>query len=141
MKNSRIVTLATFAMIVFGGVETAFADPSYSFTTIDAPVPGFTTANGINDSGQIVGIFYSARNVAHGFFLDVGGNFTTIDAPGASLTLAYGINNSGQIVGSFGGATPAPFLPTIRAPSMEGTRRKRARSAVWRSIQRSRNLA
>ena len=27
MKNSRIVTLATFAMVVFGCVETAFANP------------------------------------------------------------------------------------------------------------------
>jgi hypothetical protein len=35
MQNSRIVTLATFAMVVVGGVETAFADSIHSFTTID----------------------------------------------------------------------------------------------------------
>ena len=35
MKNSRIVTLATFAMVVFGGVETAFAGVLNTFTTIN----------------------------------------------------------------------------------------------------------
>jgi hypothetical protein len=41
----------------FGGVETAFADISYSFTTIDAPGAVNTYARGINGSGQIVGYF------------------------------------------------------------------------------------
>ena len=57
MKNSRIVTLATFAMVVFGGVETAFADSIYSFTTIDGPEGYDTALYGINNSGQIVGAF------------------------------------------------------------------------------------
>src|SRR5215469_7058307 len=101
--SPRIVHLAMFALVVIGGVETAFADSLYSFTTIDVPrlTFPFTSAGGINDSGQIVGSFYSARDVAHGYFLDVDGSFTTIDAPGASLTIAGGINNSGQIVGWF----------------------------------------
>jgi hypothetical protein len=34
MNNSRIVQSAMFAMFVFGGVETAFADSIYSFTTL-----------------------------------------------------------------------------------------------------------
>jgi hypothetical protein len=101
MKNSRIVTLATFAMVVFGGMETAFANPSYSFTTIDVPGASFfTSALGINSSGQIVGGFGDATGT-HGYFLDVGGRFTTIDVPGAALTLAVGINDSGQIVGVY----------------------------------------
>jgi hypothetical protein len=36
MKSPRIVQLI-FAMAVFGGVGTAFADISYSFTTFDVP--------------------------------------------------------------------------------------------------------
>ena len=61
MKNSRIVTLATFAMVVFGGVETAFANPSYSFTTIDVPgamtptLTGSTTAARSWESGPSMG--------------------------------------------------------------------------------------
>src|SRR5262249_47870241 len=35
MQNARTVQLAMFAMVVFGGVETALANPTYSFTTID----------------------------------------------------------------------------------------------------------
>jgi probable HAF family extracellular repeat protein len=103
MKNSRIVRLAMFAMVVFGGVETAFADPIYSFTTFNAPgATGFgTNAFGINDSGQIVGFFFDAGNTTTHGFLDTGGSFTTINAPGAIDTYAYGINDSGQIVGSF----------------------------------------
>jgi len=66
MKNSRIVTLATFAMVVFGGVETAFANPSYSFTTIDGPEGYDTALYGINNSGQIVGYFQDATG-EHGF--------------------------------------------------------------------------
>jgi probable HAF family extracellular repeat protein len=59
------------AMVVFGGVETAFAGTLYTFTTIDVPGAGFpfgTVAYGINDSGQIVGYFkYTSRLVFHGF--------------------------------------------------------------------------
>ena len=58
MKNSRIVTLATFATIVFGGVETAFAGTLYTFTTIDVPGAIATSASGINDSVRIVGSCY-----------------------------------------------------------------------------------
>jgi probable HAF family extracellular repeat protein len=101
-----------FAMAVFGGVETAFADSIYSFTSIDVPGASFTYAHGINDSGQIVGGFDDATGTAHGF-LDTGGSFTTIDVPGATNTFANGINNSGQIVGSFtDGRTNHGFLAT-----------------------------
>ena len=109
--SPRIVHLAMFAMAVFGGVETAFADSIYSFTTIDVPGASSTGANAINDSGQIVGSFDDATG-AHGFFLDVDGSFTTIDVPGASETFAIGINNSGQIVGFFGALGEHGFLDT-----------------------------
>jgi len=56
-------------------------------------------ANGINDSGQIVGYDY-VGNQAQGFLYS-GGNFTTIAVPGAADTLALGINDSDQIVGIY----------------------------------------
>ena len=112
MKNSRIVTLATFAMVVFGGVETAFASMLYSFTTIDVPGASCctTVANGINNSGQIVGYFDDTRG-RHGF-VDTGGSLSTIDVPGARVTQANGINDSGQIVGWFEGPGEGAFLAT-----------------------------
>jgi hypothetical protein len=102
MKSSRIVQLAIFAMVVSGGVETAFADIAYSFTSIDVPGARDTQALGINDSGQVVGRFVDATG-AHGF-VDTGGSFTTIGVPGNPGTAgiaATGINTSGQIAGWF----------------------------------------
>jgi len=100
-----------FAMAVFGGVETAFADSIYSFTTIDVPGALSTGASGINDSGQIVGGFWDGLN-GHGFFLDVGGSSTAIDAPRAGETFAVWINSSGQIVAFFGAFGEHGFLDT-----------------------------
>ena len=75
MKSSRIVRWAMFAMFVFGGVETAFAGPIYSFTTFNAPgATGFgTNAFGINDSGQIVGFFFDSGNTTTHGYLFAGG--------------------------------------------------------------------
>ena len=102
VKRAAIgVHLAMFAMVVFGGVETAFANPSYSFTTIDGPEGYDTALYGINNSGQIVGGFTAEDTAIHGF-LYTGGNFTILDGPSktnAGYNGAYGINNSGQIVG------------------------------------------
>src|SRR6516162_8409298 len=100
MKSPRIVHLTMFAMAAFGGVETAFADSIYSFTTIDGPVGYDTSAYGINNSGQIVGGFTASDALIHGF-LYTGGSFTFIDDPRdrAIYNEANGINNSGQIVG------------------------------------------
>ena len=87
-EESRRVQLAIFAMVVFGGVETAFADIQYSFTTIDFPGAQLfgTTANGINDSGQIVGSFNAATG-GHGFLATP----ASVPEPPSSFTLATGL--------------------------------------------------
>jgi probable HAF family extracellular repeat protein len=71
-----------------------------AFTQIDVPGATFTTSNGINNRGQIVGTFIDARDVAHGYLLD-DGRFTTIDPPASTTTEAVGINGRGEIVGVF----------------------------------------
>jgi hypothetical protein len=84
-----------------------------TFTTIHVPGSTYTTATGINDSGQIVGFYYvGSSNTTHSFLLS-GGIYTTIDVPGSTYTQAYGINDSGQVVGSYGvgmGGLPRGFL-------------------------------
>ncbi len=57
---------------------------------------------GVNDLGQIVGVYVDGSGVNHGYELS-GGKFTTLDVPftGAIATFAYGINNSGEIVGGW----------------------------------------
>jgi probable HAF family extracellular repeat protein len=75
---------------------------SYTFLTIDEPneVNG-TYAFGVNERGQIVGFYFDANFVNHGYSLS-GGQYTTLDNPnGVNGTGAYGINAAGQIVGSY----------------------------------------
>jgi uncharacterized membrane protein len=97
---------------VVGAPVTTWA---FAFTQIDVPGAQITQALGINDSGQIVGLFVDATGL-HGFLRDTDGSFTPIDVPGADRTEAHGINDSGQIVGvsSFGGFlrdTDGSFTP------------------------------
>lgn len=68
------------------------------FTRVDPPGSTATSHGGINDGGQIVGVFLDAGGAFHGFLLD-GGAFTQFDVPGAVDTSAEGINDRGQIVG------------------------------------------
>jgi probable HAF family extracellular repeat protein len=89
-----------FAMVVFGGMETTFADIAYTFTRINVPGAIDTCAFGINDTGQIVGTFVDSTMANHGFLYS-GGSFTTIDVRRATGTFAQGINNRRQIVGWF----------------------------------------
>jgi probable HAF family extracellular repeat protein len=96
------------------------------FFTIDFPGSTFTQANGISNSGKIVGSYGTAAGDLNGF-LDVGGVFTALDVPGSSLTYAYGINSSGSIVGYYdiSPSQPSGFLysgfSTIDVPGASQT--------------------
>jgi probable HAF family extracellular repeat protein len=82
-----------------------------TYTTLEDPhtfhggvAPG-TSAQGINDLGQVVGDYaglYNGVGGTHGFFYS-SGTYTTLDDPlaGPLGTFAYGINNAGQIVGYY----------------------------------------
>jgi probable HAF family extracellular repeat protein len=78
----------------------------YNFQTIDDPLGvNGTEAVGINARGQIVGVYFDASTVSHGFLLS-GGQYTTLDDPNAGAgafqgTTAEGINARGQIVGFY----------------------------------------
>ena len=65
------------------------------FITIDAPGHRIQ-ATGINDQGQIVGVY----DQGHGFLYS-NGMFMVFDFPGSQQTFATGINDSGQIVGFY----------------------------------------
>jgi uncharacterized membrane protein len=74
--------------------------PCFSY---DAPAPGtfFTDGKGINDYGQIVGIYTTdADNFSHSYLMS-GAKFTSFDFPGSTGTDAFGINSAGQIVGKY----------------------------------------
>jgi probable HAF family extracellular repeat protein len=71
---------------------------------------------GINDAGQIVGL-YNPGGYLHGFVLS-DGTYTALDVPGAVETIAYGVNDVGQIVGRYTDAagTVHGFVATPNGP-------------------------
>src|SRR5207302_7837812 len=71
-----------------------------AYTTLDPPGSIEAKAEGINDAGQVVGVYFDSAARQHGFLFSEG-SYTTIDLPGSSASYAYGLNNSGQIVGMY----------------------------------------
>ncbi len=95
---------------VFEGAH-AFVYNSGVFTTLDYPATGVsnTTAERINNSGSIVGVYrIGGIGVANGFLEIGGGAFTTVNFPGGCCTHDNGINDAGDIVGQY---RPGASLP------------------------------
>ncbi len=83
------------------GLRSPRSSDGSTFTNFDDPSGiGHTDGSGINNSGQIVGI-YIVNNMEHGYLRSSDGStFTNFDDPlGVLGTNASGINDSGQIVG------------------------------------------
>ena len=83
-----------------------FLDSNGVYTTISVPGSSFTTLNGINNTGQIIGQSH------FGSFVKTNDTFTTIQVPGSTTTVALGINNSGEIVGYYQRVGATGFLET-----------------------------
>ena len=86
----------------FEGVH-AFVDNGGTFTTLDYPAAGVdhTTANKINNSGSIVGVYRISGSPGIGFLYQ-GGTYTTVNVPAPGCcTHDNGINNAGNIVGQY----------------------------------------
>ena len=97
----KIYLLLITMLIVCGIVTEARSDYTYSYERIDYPGAEGTRAEGINDSGQIVGWYTDAGGANHGFLYDGLQSFTPIDYPNALNTVATDINGSGLIVGHY----------------------------------------
>jgi YD repeat-containing protein len=81
---------------------TSFLRSSTGVLTIVAmPGSSFSQAQGLNDAGAIVGGWYDAASVLHGYVRAPNGLYTTIDVPGADATIPSGINDAGWIVGEY----------------------------------------
>jgi probable HAF family extracellular repeat protein len=79
--------------------------PVYTFTTLDDPLgTDGTEARGINDAGQVVGIFTDASTRASGFLYSNGTYTTLLDPLGTGGTFARGISNAGETVGVYSDA-------------------------------------
>ncbi|NET44747.1 hypothetical protein [Okeania sp. SIO2B3] len=72
------------------------------FETINFLDADETMINGINDSGEIIGLWGNDPTfLENSFFRDADGNFSEINFPTATATRVEDINNLGQIVGSY----------------------------------------
>lgn len=78
------------------GLDVSFTYAKGKFTTINFPKSLGTQANGINDKGEVVGLYVDSNGAQHGFS-KVGSKYASIDAPGDSSSEAWGVNNKGQI--------------------------------------------
>jgi probable HAF family extracellular repeat protein len=81
------------------GHAVGFLYKNGKFTDIPGPAGAVSsTADGINDAGDIVGYYTDSNAYTHGFLLK-GNTYTTLDVPQENhFTLATGINNNGDIV-------------------------------------------
>jgi probable HAF family extracellular repeat protein len=100
MTLNRLSRCACAAICILLGLASEVRAYDFNFIPIDVPGATTTLASGINDRGHIVGSFFDANGMPHGF-LNNHGTFTTIDFPGATRTSLSGINNHGDIVGDY----------------------------------------
>jgi hypothetical protein len=92
-----------------GGTTHGFLLNFGTLTTLDYPGANFTQALGLNNNGQVVGVYStnSGSPPMHGFIYNIALNhFRTVDDPngvnaGSSTTTINGINNKSQIVGFY----------------------------------------
>ena len=72
-----------------------------SYSQIDVPTPGYTNADGINDTGQVVGIYLDPGILKNEGYIWSGEVFRKVRYPGASTTYPSGINNNWIMVGTY----------------------------------------
>ena len=102
MKLKQVVAAMSAAVVLWSG--TAQAAPTYSLTNLGDFGGNYSSANGINNSGQVVGEAWTFPDVLLGSnsraFLYSGGSMTDLGTLGGNNSYALDINNNGQIVGS-----------------------------------------
>lgn len=111
MKRSSTLLIVCCLALFFGATGTCFADTATTvgfqyngkaFKTIEYPGAPYTRGSGINNRGQVVGIYFDSSGTTHSFLYS-GGTFTLLDSFDALGTAsAYRINDYGQILGNFG---------------------------------------
>ena len=85
--------MASYGFLLSGG----------AYTTLNVPGAMQTQARGINDFGQISGMYatnFSSSFPRHGFLFS-SGQYSSLDVPGSIETIAEKLNNPGQIVGAY----------------------------------------
>jgi uncharacterized membrane protein len=99
MTSSRNALIVATACLL--ALTPAALAGAQSFTTIDYPGAGATSALGINPAGDIVGGYSNGCCDEHGYLMRHGA-FTSYDYPGAAWTEFEAITPQGDILGEYG---------------------------------------
>ena len=99
--NFRLSSVLATLLLCLFGVNSAHAGSG--ITVFDVPGSKGTNPSSINDSGLIVGSYFDANFVSHGFLRHIGGAIETLDGPGTGNLIvgADAINNSGVVAGNY----------------------------------------
>ncbi len=92
-KMKKVAILLAVMGVFFGLSGLVLA---YEFVSLDYPGEAYTRAFGINNSGVVVGDYYS--DYYHGFVFD-GDTYSMLEVPSGYNSYCGGINDSGNIVG------------------------------------------
>jgi len=96
------------------GTYSGFLKNGNTYSTFNYPNAAQTTANSINNQGQIVG-YYDLRDThgggyyLAGSYVKTGNVYTSVNYPGGQYTNATDLNDAGRIVGTYG-SNPHGFL-------------------------------
>jgi len=93
-------TLSCIALTLLGLVLHTSPVAAATYTAIIVPGSIQTSANGINNSNQVVGVYELPDTSTEGFLLS-NGTYTTVKFPGTMNNAATGINDSGVMVGYY----------------------------------------
>lgn len=77
-----------------------FVRYSGKIVSLDHPNASNTWATGINNNGQISGVYQDRNGINHGF-LYANGKFTDVNFPGADNTSALGVGPNGAVIGNY----------------------------------------
>lgn len=100
-------------------------DASGNFTNIVPSGSTYTTADGINNNGEIAGTWVDSSDGVHGFVYQAG-TYTSFNVPGATSIYGVLINNNGEVAGYYYDSNnyshgfvrdPSGTVTTIDAPA------------------------
>lgn len=103
MKHMILIALRAveFAVLTILLGIALHAQNRYNFTTIDFPGGTSTQVRGINQHGDVVGVYSDPVTGLYRGFLLSDGSYTEIDYPGAAHTFPRGINKKKEVAGFF----------------------------------------
>ena len=104
-KNWKTLRNAVPAVLLAGVAILPSLAQAGSIQVLNPPGSVYTTASGINDQGNTVGVFEKAGEQLRGFaYVPATKKYKVFTYPGAVYTIALGVNDANTIVGTFANA-------------------------------------